>query len=263
MNQRKNRVRNNNQVLFWMGLERTEENIPYDLGQAAIHSASEQLTQISYEAYNLGASSQFVDNHFYNVVPFLKTLPKLNSLYPMITTVNIPYLTQLLQSQETMDIFIQQAVKQIQSVNVTGYNIDFEPDRNDASTKLAPSFATFLNRFSDALHGVGKKLTVCIASWSYFWSWDLITKTRVDKVITMDTYATHSDTFDHFFDKAIKNIPIDKLGLGLMYDPSVNQTELERRIKVIEQAGISEIDVWMFQNTTSMWWNAMFEFLHD
>ncbi|KAG2386329.1 hypothetical protein C9374_002775 [Naegleria lovaniensis] len=247
----------NKQILYWMGLERTHENITQDLNSLLQRSSQGQLTQISYEAYNLGPASSFVDNHFYNVLPILKSSNQLKELYPMITTVNIPYLTDLLSNETSMDKFIKQAIQNEKLIQATGYNIDFEPDRNDASTRLAPSFAVFLNRFADALHAIGRKLTVCVASWSYFWDIKLIAQTRVDRVITMDTYAVKQDEFNSAFQRALSYIPVSKLGLGLMYDARVDVQELRRRIDMILKAGITEIDVWQYQGTSDMWFSEL------
>ena len=245
------------QILYWMGLERTHENITQDLNTVLQRSSRGQLTQISYEAYNLGSMSAFVDNHFYNVLPILKSSPHIQETYPMITTVNIPYLTDLLNNETSMDKFIKQAIQNEKLIQATGYNIDFEPDRCEASTRLAPAFAVFLNRFADALHSIGRKLTVCVASWSYFWDCKLIAETRVDKVITMDTYAVRADEFDSAFKKALSYIPVNKLGLGLMYDSRVDVTELRRRIGMILKTGITEIDVWQYQGTSDMWFSEL------
>ncbi|EFC35845.1 predicted protein [Naegleria gruberi] len=249
------------QVLYWMGLERTHENITHDLNDILERAREGEFTQISYEAYNLGEFSSFVDNHFSNVLPLLK---KANlQTFPMITTVNIPYLQELLNNETTMDRFIIQAVENQKNIDTTGYNIDFEPIRNDITTQLAPNFVKFLNRFADSLHLVGKKLTVCIASWSFFWDWNLLSESRVDKIITMDTYAARAEQFDSAFKKAVTTIPIRKLGLGLMIDSRVNQTELGRRISMIENSGIDEIDVWQYQDVPEFWFNELEKFVKN
>lgn len=73
----------------------------------------------------------------------------------------------------------------------------------------------------------------------------------------MDTYAVRADEFDSAFKKALSYIPVNKLGLGLMYDSRVDVTELRRRIGMILKTGITEIDVWQYQGTSDMWFSEL------
>ncbi|KAL9642883.1 hypothetical protein ABK040_010579 [Willaertia magna] len=256
---------NGNQVLFWMGLERTKENIQQDLQFIKIHAENEEITQISYESHNLGNNGLFIDNKFTNVLNSLQKT-KLNSFYPMITTVNIPMLQELLLNKTNMNFFINQALQYSLINDITGFNIDFEPLRCNESTALANDFVLFIDTFANQLHKINKKLTVCVASWSYFWDIKKLINTSVDKVITMDTYATNADTFNKMFYSTLDLIGkenINKLGVGLMTDLRVNETELFRRIDLIKGKGINEIDVWQMPPPSDFWWNAMYKYLHN
>jgi hypothetical protein len=129
------------------------------------------------------------------------------------------------------------------------------------------NYAIFLTTFAKALHQVDKKLTVDVASWNPIWNWTLISNSSVDGIFLMDTYTgnagampqsvsfgTHSfagsfDTFAQRLDKALNQIDINKLGIGLeSINPNTNQPfsdqELEERFQLLQEFGVQQIDIW-------------------
>lgn len=101
--------------------------------------------------------------------------------------------------------------------NYSGYDIDFEPT-TAATQQDAQDYATFLSQFADALHAKNKQLQVCVAHWNIFWNYTAISLSTVDLIITMDTYASSFNTFSSALDRAVKEIGIKKLGVGLDSD---------------------------------------------
>jgi len=129
-----------------------------------------------------------------------------------------------------------------------GYNVDFEPDTG-VTKDDSIAYAAFLNKFADVLHAHGLSLMVSIASWTPLWNWPLLSSTNVDKLQVMSTYAGNPNTWKRYFDKAISEINLKKLGIGLeTVNPDTNQPlsedELQFRFTNIISGKVSEIDIW-------------------
>lgn len=107
-------------VLVWMGLERTHEDIPKVL--RLIDKHREVITQVSFEKYDLGWNSTLVLNNFTDVLHDIQRLGL--ATYPLITTVNSLKIAQLVKDPKP---FIEECVNLAVKYNYTGYDIDFEP----------------------------------------------------------------------------------------------------------------------------------------
>jgi hypothetical protein len=222
-------------VMPWMCLERCNEDIPPDLQQ--IFEYRTTLTAVSFEDYDLGPNSTLVWNEFTSVNSQIQSY-NLAAL-PMITTVDLNKIRQLCSNSHP---FIEAAVSRAKTYNYSGYNIDFEPT-DTATEQDAKNFAAFLGKFANAMHGINKTLSVCVASWNDFWDFSAIASSSIDKVMTMDTYAGDFSTFTSALQKAINQIGLKKLGVGLITTVTDN-SQLTQRFNLIEQSGATEIDIW-------------------
>jgi hypothetical protein len=237
-------VEGKKRIMPWMCLERCHEDIPKDLVQ--IEQLAATLTAVSFESHDLDLDGVLKDNKFTKVYPRLRAAGLEG--HAMITTANI---TKLRQLWGLKDKFIQQVVAAATNESWTGVNIDFEPERGDPPTAAdAKQFADFLDKLAAALHPHGIVLSVDIASWSAFWDNALLAATRVDKILTMDTYCGDFALFETRVAKAVKQFGVDRLGIGM---ETVNPTtgkpfsleELQKRFAVLKQHNVKELDIWM------------------
>jgi len=259
----------------WLCLEKCGDNstkIQNDLKN--IKQNSNDLTGVSFELYHLGPNSAFVNDHLTPVTSFLQNLGL--ETYPMIdsciwnTTVN-----QCIYPQNFLDWmrqvfaqpngFIQAAVQDAVTYGYTGYNVDWEPTE-DGNSQDAVNYCAFLELFATKLHGVGKKLNVDIASWNPIWNWTAISQSSVDGIFLMSTYAGNFETFQHFLKKAITEIDMNKLGIGLETvnednnDLPFTPDELAERFNLVISTGVKEIDIWR-TSIPDNWWPFIRAFL--
>ncbi|KAL0237833.1 hypothetical protein GEMRC1_012307 [Eukaryota sp. GEM-RC1] len=213
-------------IMPWMGLERTHEDIKGDLEQ--IRRLRYILSDVSFEEYDLDWNAHIIRNDFYPVNDIIADL-KLGR-QPMITTVNIAKLTQLFESTESMDQFINEAVQLALKFNYTGFNIDFEPSGREAFP-LAPGLVQFVDRFAKALHRHNKILSLDLAQWTQFFNYEELAKTSVDFFAEMSTYAGNFESFKKAFHKSL-DIFGDRLCVGLMHiNPNTGKPYSDEEIK--------------------------------
>eukprot|EP00691_Histiona_aroides_P001118 EC851013.1.p1 GENE.EC851013.1~~EC851013.1.p1 ORF type:complete len:132 (+),score=44.23 EC851013.1:28-396(+) len=91
-------------VMPWNCLERCGSST--DVAQMTGHAST--LNVISYEAFDLGKNSTLVDLHFSKLQNILRNVKYEGGLYPMITTVDIHAIEQVMSNPEP---FITAAVK--------------------------------------------------------------------------------------------------------------------------------------------------------
>jgi len=138
-------------------------------------------------------------------------------------------------------------------------NVDFEPT-SAATEQDAVNYANWLTEFANALHAVGKKVSVDIGSWSTIWNWQLIGQSTVDYVLVMSTYTTNYTVFASSLDKAVSQIPLDKLGIGLEDDVKMyTDAELQSRFDLLAQYEIEQIDIWK-TGIPENWWSFIDKF---
>jgi hypothetical protein len=239
-------------VLVWMGLERTHEDIRKCLDMIRAHR--DVITKVSFEKYDLGWNSSLIVNNFTDVFPEIKNMGL--ETYPMITTVNIVKIGQLVKNPKP---FIDECVSVAVQRGYTGFDIDFEP--NNATAELAKPYAEFLTLFANALQEKGKKLTVDIASWTPFWDFEALAVTTVDRIHTMDTYATKIETFQTRLEKVLHYFKLEKLGVGLDWiDPKFTEDQVKARFDLIMKHDIKEIALWEMPPRDEFYWKYVDEF---
>ncbi len=239
--------------LVWMCLERCNDNAADGLAQIAANR--NLLTSVSYEAYDLGPGGTLVDNGFTDVGPALAKLGL--HRFAMITAANNTLLTQLLWGSDTPPI-IADAVKVALQKNLTGFDIDFEP--NDAMTdRDAERYVVFLNSFATSLHAAGKRLSVDVASWNGFWNFTRIATSRVDTVHQMDTYCCNDNftAWKEHVERSAISFSAHTLSVGLIDEaPLLSQSLLAERLRFLSQKGLHQVAYWKIPMPQA-YWNAM------
>jgi len=180
----------------------------------------------------------------------------------MIISASLPNIEALLENHSG---FISEAVLTALRLNYTGYNVDFEPT-GEANASVAREYAQFLNNFADALHVVGKKLSVDIASWNTFWNYAALANTSVDTFYDMDTYAASYADFESALIYANSTLPCSKIGVALITQnvntgSPLSYEEVEERFTLVESYGIRRIAIWDMP-LPAYWWNRTSSFLN-
>jgi len=105
------------------------------------------------------------------------------------------------------------------------------------------------------MHEINVEVTVDIASWNKIWNWPLIGKTSVDKVLIMSTYVYNFTTWEILFNDAVTQLPLHKIGIGLMNPDNGKLTdkELQERFDLIKKARINEVDIWAAPIVDNWW----------
>lgn len=239
-------------VMPWMGLERTGEDIGPDLQELVANPSL--FSAVSFECYDLSANGTLLRNSVSTVNPILMAAGI--QTFPMVSTYSdkpphrpnttVEHLRLLFRNPKPfMDAALQQAL----SLGYAGFNIDFEPENCVATAQDAADYVDFLNHFADALHAAGKALTVDIASWSPLWDFSLLGKSRVDRLMLMDTYAGNNTVWRNALQKALASIPASQLGIGLItINPNTNlpfsDSDLQLRFNAIQKSGVQAIGIW-------------------
>jgi hypothetical protein len=80
----------------------------------------------------------------------------------------------------------------------------------------------------------------------------------------MSTYVVNWDLWQKFFHRAITDIPLKVLGIGLECDvrPPLTNSQLEQRFQMLKQYNVQEIDIWR-TGIPQSWWPFIDEFVHS
>jgi hypothetical protein len=119
-------------------------------------------------------------------------------------------------------------------------------------------YANFLSVFSDALHKVGVKTSVDVATWSPIWNLTAIGLSSIDYVMNMETYTDDWPTWQKEFNQSIQLIPASKLVVGLETIKDSNSqpysnAELQERFNMINAAGVKQLGIWR-SGIPDNWW---------
>ncbi len=141
---------------------------------------------------------------------------------------------------------------------LTGVNIDFEPHGTDPPVGPVPTpadaaaFAALLDATADAVHGIGKKISVDIATWTKFWDYSLLNSTRVDLLCDMESYNADFGFFQKQVAFAMAHVSPDKYvcGLATTHESGpnsgkpFNDTELAWRFDFLRAQGVRKVAMW-------------------
>lgn len=205
----------------WLCLERCFNATTSDIATqiATLKQNQDIIDSVAFEQFNLGPNSTLLLNS--DLSPVAPALAALGfRTYAMVSSFPYPpeFITWLRSLFADPDPFISQCVAAAQEFNLTGFNLDFEPETG-ATPQDAAAYAVFLRDFSAALQKENLSVTVDIASWNALWNLTLLNDTAgatVDRFFYMGTYANNFTTFQSQLAKSTAAIAADKLGVGLM-----------------------------------------------
>ena len=194
---------------------------------------------------------------------------------------NITVLRQLFMEK---DQFIADVCEQIRSTGVDGVNIDFEPlsnvhnkhDPNAPTVEDGAAFAQFLDQLSKAVHRLPGSPTVQMdsesivgACWSkppipshtwdykpcpwirYFWDYNRLVNTAIDRIIPMDTYTLNNTEFPFSMWYYQKYFTINQLGFGVWPTKKVLSADFAAsRVNAFESYGADWISNWVINPGT-------------
>ena len=160
--------------------------------------------------------------------------------------------------------WLQRAVEEAVARNVSGYNIDFEP--NTASTEAdGVAYAAWLTRFGDALHAAGKVLSVDVGhADAGLWNFSALAASSVDEVVTMGTYCAEFSLFKTRLQQAVELIGTHKLTVGLMStNPNTGKPfaldEVQERFNAVAAANVQRLAIWQAP-VPDNWWPLIRKF---
>jgi hypothetical protein len=230
----------------WMCLERcdfTSSDIEDHLHQ--IESNLDVITGVSFEMFNLGPEGVLVANDLTEVYQELQMM----NLETFAMVSSYPYPPEFIDYMRFVfknpKDFVAATIKQGSALGLTGFNCDFEPIGN-ITAQDASDYAAFLTYWATSLHKYDMQLTVDVASWSILWDFEALAETAVDTVMTMSTYTNNDTSWARQLQKALDNIPLTKLGIGLQDDQDINMTssQITQRLRSLDKAGVTEVDIW-------------------
>jgi hypothetical protein len=181
-----------------------------DAAVEQIKSHSRIVTHVSYGGYSVSPSATFTGKTDKNMSDALRKLRV--ERWPLIGGGSTTVLRALFKRP---DAFITAAVKEIQKEGFDGYNIDFEPYDHKGTNNDGLEFGIFLGKFANALHAVGKKLSVDYFSNLPVWNLGAMNSSSTDYFISMDTYVPGNATFEAYLNIARAKLNGARLGVGM------------------------------------------------
>jgi len=141
---------------------------------------------------------------------------------------------------------------------LTGVNIDFEPHGSSPPVGPVPTaadaaaFAALMDATADAVHALGKEISLDIATWTRFWDYSLLNATRVDFLCDMESYNADFDFFKKQVAFAMARVSPEKYvcGLATTHESGpqaglpFNSTELAWRFDFLREQGVRKIAMW-------------------
>eukprot|EP01091_Cochliopodium_minus_P000369 TRINITY_DN10352_c0_g1_i1.p1 TRINITY_DN10352_c0_g1~~TRINITY_DN10352_c0_g1_i1.p1 ORF type:complete len:278 (+),score=56.74 TRINITY_DN10352_c0_g1_i1:1-834(+) len=241
---------NANQVYVWMCLERcnqTQQQVEKNLEQ--IGDLRNILSGISFEKYNLGNDSNFVDN-----IGLTNVSKQLNEwgliTLPMISSYPYPpqFIVWMRNVFKNPLPFINEAINLANQFDYKGFNVDWEPTVN-GTEQDSKDYANFLDQFAKALHQHGKVLSVDVANWNPLWNFTLLSQTNIDLIMTMSTYTGNFEYFEENLVNAVSQIGLDKLVVGLETVDTTNNlpystANIAKRFDLINKYNVNKIAFW-------------------
>jgi LysM repeat protein len=244
-------------------------NYSSDLAAIAIHPKA--LTTVSPNTYQLNNDGTFgLQTALAEVCPQVHSLglqcvPLIQSSQSTSAGINA-----LLTSSTLETNFINNAVNVAINSNLDGYNVDFEPSPDIGNVSV--QFGVFLSNFASAMHAHGKTLSVDVASWNGagepagiaadLWNFKIEAQSKVDLILTMETYDTNVANFQGTIQTILKDVPAQKLAVGLLTE-SQNDANLNQEFGLVASYEIPAVMVWPSYGAflTPPYWDNMTNYL--
>ena len=178
------------------------------------------------------------------------------------------------------DRFIHSLINTSVANGWDGVNLDFEP-RWRASPQDAADMLAFVNTLSDAMHAVGKVVsldaTPCVnptwqgVQWQnncHWYDMNVFNSSRLDSYCNMWTYTEFDSLFIREITDDVNHFGVGSARIGLGLDSQaefstggrLNESQLQLRFDLIESLGLREIDIWV-QKVEPSWIPYLRKFL--
>ena len=187
---------------------------------------------------------------------------------PLIDVVYPDYKPKLafLQNSTKRAAFIVDAVAKAKAEGYAGYNMDIELS---APKEFGVAWAVFLNEFADGLHKAGLTLTNTIAGYCPPWfdgaTCDQYVASRVDNVITMNTYQKGAAKFTKYVDFSVEKFGVPKFTIGMSNSQDPDNLHDHSVFDHAVQKGVKNLALWVmagpYDAATTIWEDLGY-FLH-
>jgi len=202
----------------------------------------------------------------------------------------LPYLIDVDNSTQMHAVYanasavVADAVALAQHYGFQGWFIDYEDEYPpDTDPHKSAKLAAFLTLLGDALHAAGKRLTICVASWSALLAdYEAIAASSgVDELQLMSTYARPADfesVVDTYFSKVRAGAgSLSKAGVGIGvyydgrngYDKDWDEDSARTFIQYVAAQGGTALDIFrLLKNEkddwphAEWWWVVLEEFVN-
>jgi len=247
--------------LIWLCLERCS-GFDFALDVSMLQQHKLQFQIVSYENWQVSPEGklQFATHNGIPVSDVGFRLLQLGfKLFPMLTSADIKAMRALFSSPTSL---IQDSIQKAKENSYIGYHIDFEPEfgvvKSDASL-----YATFVDLFAKELQKEGLILSIDVATWSILWDYDLLGKTSVNKIYTMQTYTNNITRFTNEVQHIVQAIGKEKAAVG--FDSDITGTSnLPQMLSVLEEWNIGDIGLWRDNSVVpSQWFDFIANFLNN
>jgi LysM repeat protein len=227
----------------------------YSQGLAEIQSHPGALTTVSPNTYYLTSSGTLALYQDGEICPQVHALGL--KCDPLIGASG-DALTVLLTNPSVESSFISSAINQAISDHADGLNVDFEPYgfSSGGIPYLANQYAAFLTNFVSIAHAHGLYMSVDMACWDgpyvnggptcsggAFWNFKLESQSKVDLILTMQTYDTSLANFQNILHETLNYVPRSQLAAGFLTE-SQNDASLSQEFAYLESNTIQTVMIW-------------------
>jgi len=138
--------------------------------------------------------------------------------------------------------FFTSAINFVTQYKLKGFNVDFETEEWP-TTQDHLELNMFLSSFAAIMQSMGKELTMDINNNFPIFNHTLLRQTGINKFLIMDTYTISLPLFVENVGFYLQHYEPDRMGMGFL-SCGYGVRELELRLGVTAQLGISEVDIW-------------------
>jgi hypothetical protein len=238
-------------VMPWMCLEDCGQNATNIAAQLQQFKDWGVFTDVSFEDWTLGPNMTLIKGKRTRVSPELAAMGL--GRQAMVVGVNLSDMRAVFEAPGAFIDAVTTLV--VSEENLTAINLDWEPGQGTGPNPTpadGAAYAAFLNVFADAMHHIGMKVSVDIATWTPFWNYALLGATRVDQLCDMETYNANFTFFEQQVAFAQTHISPEQLVVGLMttHDSGPKQglpfstAELAERFEFLANRSVHQIAMW-------------------
>lgn len=262
-------------IMPWFCLQRCGYNVSEvmshidDAAELSSHDVP-ALNTVAFERYTLGPNGTLLfDPELFDMNKYILKNATLSALFPrriaMVSSDPNPpqFLDWMRELFDNPDPFTDAIISELETHNLTGINVDFEPTSSNATSLDAARYAWFLLALRSRLAARGKILTVAAATWSPVWNLTLMADAlsggnqTIGYLTSMNTYTIKDDSFEKQLSKDMHAFEthgtLKSLVVGLQTHPAkFNATDLQFHFDLLKQHNVCRIAIWDAPLTVGM-----------